>query len=126
MNQVIKEKVSKKTLSFPIVLGGFFVCLLITSGVFAPYISPVSPNTQILEYRNRPPGFSGTVLYFRHRQALPVQSIAIQSYEKTENGVYYTDIIGRDFFLANDKLEKIWVERGFPQQTTGISHSLNN
>ena len=110
MHQVIKEKVSKKPLSFPIVLGGFFVCLLITSGVFAPYISPVSPNTQILEYRNKPPGFSGTVLYFRYRQALPVQSVAIHSYEKTENGVYYTDIIGRNFFLANDKLEKNWVK----------------
>ena len=52
MHQFIKEKVSKKSLSFPVVLGVFFVCLLITSGVFAPYISPVSPNTQILEYRN--------------------------------------------------------------------------
>ena len=110
MHQVIKEKVSKKPLSFPIVLGGFFVCLLITSGVFAPYISPVSPNTQILEYRNKPPGFSGTVLYFRYRKNLPVQSVAIRSYKKTENGIYYTDFIGRDCFLENEKLEKEWVK----------------
>ena len=109
MHHNIKEKVSK-ILSFPVILGGGFVCLMVISGVFAPYVSPVSPNTQILEYRNKPPGFSGTVLYFRYRKNLPVQSIAIRSYKKTENGIYYTDSIGRDCFLENEKLEKEWVK----------------
>ena len=109
MHHNIKEKASK-FLSFPVILGGGFVCLMVISGVFAPYVSPVSPNTQILEYRNKPPGFSGTVLYFRYRKNLPVQSVAIRSYKKTENGIYYTDFIGRDCFLENEKLEKEWVK----------------
>ena len=109
MHHNIKEKVSK-FLSFPVILGGGFVCLMVISGVFAPYVSPVSPNTQILEYRNKPPGFSGTVLYFRYRKNLPVQSVAMRSYKKTENGIYYTDFIGRDCFLENEKLEKEWVK----------------
>ena len=109
MHHNIKEKVSK-FLSFPVILGGGFVCLMVISGVFAPYVSPVSPNTQILEYRNKPPGFSGTVLYFRYRKNLPVQSVAIRSYKKTENGIYYTDFIGRDCYLENEKLEKEWVK----------------
>ena len=110
MYQNIKEKVSKKLLSFPVILGGGFICLTIISGAFAPYVSPVSPNTQILEYRNKPPGFSGTVLYFRYRKNLPVQSVAIRSYKKTEKGVYYTDFIGRSFFIENEKLEREWVK----------------
>ena len=101
---------SKCLLSFPVVLGSGLVCLFIILGLFAPYVSPVSPNTQILEYRNKPPGFSGTVLCFRYRKDLPVQSVAVRSYKKTENGVYYTDFIGRYFFLENKKLEKDWVK----------------
>ena len=110
MHHNIKKKVSKHFLSFSVVLGSGFVCLFIILGVFAPFVSPVSPNTQILEYRNKPPGFSGTVLYFRYRKNLPVQSAAVQSYKIIENGVYYTDFIGRSFFLENEKLEKVWVK----------------
>jgi len=105
-----REKISKYLLSFPVILGSGFVCLFIILGLFAPYVSPVSPNTQILEYRNKPPGFSGTVLYLRYRKDLPVQSVAVRSYKKTENGVYYTDFIGRHFFLENKKLEKDWIK----------------
>ena len=110
MPQKIKGEVSKIILSFPVILGSVFVCLFVILGVFAPCVSPVSPNTQILEYRNKPPGFSGTVLYFRYRKNLPIQSVAIRSYKKTENGIYYKDFIGRDFFLENEKLEKEWIK----------------
>jgi len=110
MHQKNKGEVSKILLSFPVILGSVFVCLFVILGVFAPCVSPVSPNTQILEYRNKPPGFSGTVLYFRYRKNLPIQSVAIRSYKKTENGIYYKDFIGRDFFLENEKLEKEWIK----------------
>ena len=109
MYLTFREKMSKCLLHFPVILGSGFVCLFIILGIFAPCVSPVSPNTQILEYRNKPPGFSGTVLYFRYRKNLPVQSVAVRSYKKTVNGVYYTDFIGRGFFLENKKLEKEWV-----------------
>ena len=109
MYLTFREKMSKCLLHFPVILGSGFVCLFIILGIFAPCVSPVSPNTQILEYRNKPPGFSGTVLYFRYRKNLPVQSVAVRSYKKTVNGVYYTDFIDREFFLENKKLEKEWV-----------------
>ncbi len=104
-----KVKSLKGLLSFPVILGGGFVCLLIISGLFAPHISPVSPNTQILEFRNKQPGFTGNVIYFRYRKYLPVQSVAVHSYTKTEIGVHYTDFIEREFFLPNEKLEKEWI-----------------
>ena len=110
MYLTFREKMSKCLLHFPVILGSGLVCLFIILGVFAPCVSPVSPNTQILEYRNKPPGFSGTVLYFRYRKNLPVQSVAVRSYKKTVNGVYYTDFIGRGVFLENKKLEKEWVK----------------
>ncbi len=104
-----KEKSSQKLLSVSVVLGSAFVCLLIISGLFAPYVSPVSPNAQILEFRNKPPGFTGGVIYFRYRKALPVQAVAVQDYKKTEEGLHYTDFIGRTFFLHNEKLEEKWI-----------------
>ena len=105
-----KEKSSKKLLSVSVVLGSAFVCLLIISGLFAPYVSPVSPNAQILEFRNNPPGFTGEGIYFRYRKGLPVQAVAVQDYKKTEEGVHYTDFIGRTFFLHNEKLEEKWIK----------------
>lgn len=110
MKKNTKKKSTKRFLSVSVVLGGGFIFLLILSGIFAPQFSPAHPDSQILELRNKPPGFSGKVIYFRHRKNLPVQSVAVESYKRTNEGVRYTDFMGRDFFLPNEKLEIEWIK----------------
>ena len=87
-----------------------FIMLLILFGVFAPQVSPVSPNAQVLEFRNKPPGFRGQVIHFRYSKNLPVQTVAVETYRETQGGVYYGDFIGRQFFIQKERLEKEWLK----------------
>jgi ABC-type dipeptide/oligopeptide/nickel transport system permease subunit len=106
----MKKLKSNNLFSIQLMLGFSLVFLMVSSGIMAPMISPSPPHTQILEFRNKPPGFSGTVIYFRHKINLPIQSVAVQSFKKETEGVFYTDFLNRSFFLPNNKLEKEWVK----------------
>ena len=99
---------SINSLPFSIWFGVFFILLLILLGLFAHKISPAPPNSQVLEFRNKPPGFRGQVIRFRHRKNLPIQTVAIETYQESPEGVYYDDLIGRQFFISKEKLERDW------------------
>ena len=95
---------------FSIWFGVFFILLLVLLGLFAPKISPTPPNSQVLEFRNKPPGFRGQVIRFRHRKNLPIQTVAVDAYQESQGGVYYDDFIGRQFFIPKEKLERDWIK----------------
>ena len=101
---------SINSLPFSIWFGVFFILLLILLGLFAHKISPAPPNSQVLEFRNKPPGFRGQVIRFRHRKNLPIQTVAIETYQESPGGVYYDDLIGRQFFISKEKLERDWIK----------------
>jgi len=101
---------SINSLPFSIWFGVFFILLLILLGLFAHKISPAPPNSQVLEFRNKPPGFRGQVIRFRHRKNLPIQTVAIETYQESPGGVYYDDLIGRKFFISKEKLERDWIK----------------
>ena len=95
---------------FSVWFGVFFIILLVLLGLFAHKISPAPPNSQVLEFRNKPPGFRGQVIRFRHRKNLPIQTVAIETYQESQEGVYYDDLIGRQFFISKEKLERDWIK----------------
>ena len=101
---------SKKAFPLSMWVGVGIIIITVSVGLFAPLLSPVSPNTQVLELRNKPPFFSGNVVYFRHGEHLPVQSVAVKSFSETSLGIKYVDLMGRMFFISNEKLEKKWLK----------------
>ena len=73
---------------------GFLVVLFILLfGIFAPIISPHDPYTQILDFRNKPPGFTGEVILYRLEPDLPVYTTAVKSVTVHKNTVKYLDTI---------------------------------
>ncbi len=101
---------SKKTFPLSMWVGVGIIIITVSAGLFAPFLSPALPNTQVLELRNKPPFFSGNVIYFRHREHLPVQAVAVKSFSEDSFGIKYVDFMGRTFFKSNEKLEKIWLK----------------
>ncbi|MBT3216764.1 MAG: ABC transporter permease [Candidatus Marinimicrobia bacterium] len=73
-------------------------------GLFAPIVAPMSPTTQILEYRNVPPGFSGHIIRFRYAPSLPEQVEAVSSLKRSGNKIEYTDLAGRKKTILNSQI----------------------
>ena len=91
---------------------GFLVVLFISLfGIFAPIISPHNPYTQILDFRNKPPGFTGEVILYRLESDLPVYTTAVKSVTVHKYTVKYLDTIDRTFEIdkkmlnGNDRTE---------------------
>ena len=84
---------------------GFLVVLFILLfGIFAPIISPHDPYTQILDFRNKPPGFTGEVILYRLEPDLPVYTTAVKSVTVHKNTVKYLDTIDRTFEIDKKML----------------------
>lgn len=75
------------------------VSIVILAGLLAPVLTSVDPSTQILEFRNQPPGFAGEVLRFRLEPGLPEREVAIESVSLIGDQVNYIDNINRTFAL---------------------------
>jgi len=48
-----------------IIFGLACVLLIAVLGIFAPLLAPQNPNSQILEFRHKPPGFKGEIIRYR-------------------------------------------------------------
>ncbi len=82
------------------VLGLWFIVILIVIAAFAPWISPMDPNTQVLEYPSKPSMFHGNVLLKKN----PVHPdepylIAVDSYRVSGDSVLFVDPMKRHFSL---------------------------
>ena len=95
-----------------VIIGTIFVMLIFISGLAAPIISPYSPNEQVLEYRHRPPGFSGQIIRYNIRSGLPFISTAIKEYSVEDNRVFAIDELGRELQINIGSLEGASVETG--------------
>lgn len=87
-------------------LGLVLVILILMGGLFAPILAPMDPNTQVLEFRNRPPGFVGEVVVYRISPGLPEKRVAIQSVKGSAEGIVITDQIGRTVKVSSSQLEQ--------------------
>jgi len=85
-------------------VGLALVGLILLCGILAPWIAPMDPNDQVLEFRNQPPGFHGTVVRFRIAPGLPLKSVAVTAVEESEDTVFVTDQLGRKFSINRDLL----------------------
>jgi len=47
------------------ILGIIIIAIIVLAGIFAPVIAPMNPYTQVLEFRNQKPGFTGEIILFR-------------------------------------------------------------
>lgn len=85
-------------------VGLVLVGMVIIAGLAAPVLAPMDPYTQVLEFRNKPPGFSGEVVRYRLREDLPEQGLAIQSMRKVGDVINVVDHVGRTLALRQDQL----------------------
>ncbi len=77
-------------------MGGLFmVALVMLLGAFAPVIAPMHPATQVLDFRNVPPGFHGKVIRFKYAPALPEQIEAVTSVKKTDLHIEFVNLAGK-------------------------------
>jgi len=88
------------------------VLLVVFAGLLAPILAPLGPDTQVLEFRNQPPGFKGEVIMYHLEPNLPIQTIAVSSVNILTNMIVYQDQLGRTFSLDRSQLvgseEKDW------------------
>ena len=57
-------------------LGITIIAIIVVAGVFAPVIAPMGPYTQVLEFRNQKPGFTGEIILFRLTPEPATQGLA--------------------------------------------------
>ena len=88
-------------------LGITIIAIIVVAGVFAPVIAPMSPYTQVLEFRNQKPGFTGEIILFRLTPELPVQTVAVTSISKKGETIQYQDQLNRVFKIEKNKLEGV-------------------
>lgn len=89
----------------PAALGGLvIVVLVISAGLLAPLLAPLDPNTQVLEFRNQPPGFTGQVLSYQVSPGLPVQLLAVEEFVERGEEIVYSDRVGRTRSLKKSQL----------------------
>ena len=89
------------------ILGIIIIAIIVLAGIFAPVIAPMTPYTQVLEFRNQKPGFTGEIILFRLKPNLPVQTIAVTSIINTGEMVQYQDQLGRVFEIEKTRLEGV-------------------
>ena len=87
-------------------LGITIIAIIVVAGVFAPVIAPMSPYTQVLEFRNQKPGFTGEIILFRLTPELPVQTVAVTSISKKGETIQYQDQLNRVFKIEKNKCHK--------------------
>ncbi len=80
------------------------VLLIVFAGLLAPVIAPLDPNTQVLEFMNQGPGFTGEVILYRLEPGLPVQLVAVEELIVEPKQVKYKDRIGRWFTIDKSQL----------------------
>lgn len=81
--------------------GMALIGLIVFCGLFAPWLAPMEPNAQVLEFMNKPPGFSGEVILFRLRPDLPIQMAAVKSVRVQGSVVTYEDRLGRTTTMSS-------------------------
>ncbi len=87
-----------------IIFGVACVLLIAVLGLFAPWLAPQDPNSQILEYRHQPPGFKGEIIRYRMAPGLPVVSMALQNAYVEDEMVVITDVLDRRHQIALDRI----------------------
>ncbi len=87
------------------VLAMWYIIFLVVVAVFAPFIAPMDPNTQVLEYPSKPAGFHGSVLL--KKNPVHVEQpylIAVESFARRGDSVEYTDPMQRTFVVPSSAM----------------------
>lgn len=82
------------------------ITIIVGIGVLAPLFTSADPVSQILEFRNLPPGSSGEVLIFKFDPGLPEQIVPVNSVHIEGDIVHYRDRIDRSFTLELSRVVK--------------------
>ncbi len=73
--------------------------------IFAPWVSPMDPNRQILDYVRKPSGFRGNVLIRKSAGgSYSEEFIVVNTFAMRGDSVTYTDALGRDGSVAASQL----------------------
>ena len=87
-------------------LGITIIAIIVFAGIFAPVIAPMSPYTQVLEFRNQKPGFTGEIILFRLKPELPIQTVAVPPISKKGETIKYQDQLKRVFGMKKINLKE--------------------
>ena len=99
--RTVREVIMNKTLKDPgIIFGLACVLLIAVLGIFAPLLAPQNPNSQILEFRHKPPGFKGEIIRYRLAPELPEISMALQNAYVEDETIVITDLLNRQQHIA--------------------------
>ncbi len=88
-----------------IIIGAACVLLIVSAGMFAPWIAPQSPILQTLEFRHKPPGFTGEILRYRLSPELPPITLAVKDKAICDDHIIVTDVLDRQHTIAIQNLD---------------------
>jgi len=81
------------------------ICIMSAMAIFAPWITPFEPTTQILEYSVKPAGFRGNILLKRNPANPDVPSVlAVSDFTISGDTVHYRDPSGEPYRIALKQL----------------------
>lgn len=85
--------------------GLVIISLLVVIAVLSPFISPMDPNRQVLEYVKKPTGFRGNLLMVKSKGgSYADEMLPVASYRVDGDSVRYVDMLGRNGVIARTGL----------------------
>lgn len=73
--------------------------------IFAPFVAPMDPNRQVLEYVRKESGFQGNILVLKSFGGLyDNEYVTIASYKARGDSIFYQDVLGRPNIIPRSAL----------------------
>ena len=91
------------------------VVIILTIALFGPWLAPMDPNAQILEYQRKPAGFMGDVIILKKGELMVSPIVPVKSFIMEGDFLRYTDLLGRTASVHQSELngtsENDWHQR---------------
>jgi len=91
------------------------VVVILTIALFGPWLAPMDPNAQILEYQRKPAGFMGNVIILKKGELMVSPIVPVNSFIMEGDFLRYTDLLGRTASVHQSELngtsENDWHQR---------------
>lgn len=88
-------------------VGSILVILVLSIALCGPWLTPMDPDTQILEYQRKPAGFTGNVIILKRGELWVSPLLPVQSFTITGDSLHYIDLLGRTFTVHRKQLHGI-------------------
>ena len=85
--------------------GFWLVTIILVIALFGPWLAPMDPDVQILEYQRKPAGFRGNVIVLKKGELMVSPIVPVESFTVKDDSLSYTDLLGRSASIHKSELD---------------------